>query len=140
MIPKLLVVDDEPRYRQQIARLLERDGHDVETAIDGRSAVEISHRFVPDVLIVDWMLRDQINGLDLAKLLHARNPRMAIILITGYPSARLHEEIREREWQVRVLEKPFDLDALRDIVNWALSKKNLAQKPESPGQEEPKGQ
>lgn len=121
---KLLVVDDEPRYRQQIRHLLEREGHTVETAVDGRGAVDISHRFSPDVLIVDWMLRDPLNGLDLAKLLHARFPRLAIILITGYPSTRLREEIGERSWPVRVIEKPFELDELRETLRWALAVKN----------------
>lgn len=123
----MLVVDDEARYRQQIQRLLERENHVVETAVDGGDALDICRRFQPDVLIVDWMLRDPLNGLDLATLLHDQTPRLAIILITGYPATQLHEFLREREWQARVLEKPFELNDLRNLIAWALDARGSAE-------------
>ncbi len=115
---KVLVVDDEPMYRKNLQGVIFDEGHDVEVAVNGDNAIEIAERFCPDVLIVDWMLQNDLCGLDVAETLRGLNPRLATIIITGYPSQELR--IQADAFKVfAFLEKPFELDELREIVRRA---------------------
>lgn len=113
---KVLVVDDEPRYREHITRVLERDAHDVRSAANGRDAINLGSRFRPDFLIADWMLKGHIHGLMVSEALRAIVPDMRTILITGYPSYDLRNEA-QRFWVTKFLEKPFELSEIRDALS-----------------------
>ncbi len=115
---KVLVVDDEPMYRENLQEVISEQGHDVETAHDGRSAIEVAKRSCPDVLIVDWMLQNDLCGLEVAETLQALNPRLATIIITGYPAQELRNQA-EASKVFAFLEKPFELDDIREAVRRA---------------------
>jgi CheY-like chemotaxis protein len=53
---KILVVEDVPGLRQDIAQLLEHEGYDVAEAGDGVEALEQAAAFQPDVIVLDIML------------------------------------------------------------------------------------
>ena len=113
---KVLVVDDEPRYREHITRVLERDAHEVRSAASGRDAIALGSRFRPDYLIADWMLQDHIHGLHVSEALRAIVPDMQTILITGYPSYDLRNEA-QRHWVSKFIEKPFELKEIQGAVS-----------------------
>jgi DNA-binding NtrC family response regulator len=112
---KVLVVDDEQSYREYLGRFLARDGHEVRVAESGHEALEIGVRFRPDVLVVDWMLKNHVHGLHVAQALSAIRPDMASILITGFPSGDL-KAAAERARIFRFIEKPFDVEEIREAV------------------------
>lgn len=115
---KVLVVDDEPMYRENLQEVISEQGHDVETAQDGRSAIEVAERFCPDVLIVDWMLQNDLSGLEVSESLRESNPRLTTIIITGYPAQELRTRA-EKSGVFAFLEKPFELDDIRETVRRA---------------------
>ena len=112
---KILIVDDEPEYLEHLSRILSRQGYEVETAESAEQAIELSQRFAPDVLIADWMLRGQLDGLDVARTLDSDNPALVAIVTTGYPVSRLRGRLAE-SGNVLVLEKPFGADDLLAMV------------------------
>lgn len=115
---RVLVADDEPTYREILKEVISEQGHDVEVAVDGHDAIKIAERFCPDVLIVDWMLQNNLCGLEVSESLRKLNPRLTTIIITGYPA----QELRTRAEQAKVfafLEKPFGLADLLDTVRRA---------------------
>lgn len=112
---KILVVDDEPDYREELRLSLSEEGHEVKTANDASDAIEISQRFRADVLVTDWMLKNSIDGLDLGKRLRANIPALVIVVITGYPTAAL-KAATQRSDNLVVLEKPFETSDLLDVV------------------------
>jgi len=116
---RLLVVDDEPRFRSYLGLILEAEGHEVRTAADDAGALEVLEDFAPDVLIADWMLRSRADGLALAALLRRRHPRLAVVLITGHPAEALGRHLAGREIAA-VLEKPFGSSAIREVVERVL--------------------
>ncbi len=121
---KVLIVDDERMYRESLQEVISDEGHDVEIAVDGHDAVEIAKRFCPDVLIADWMLQNDVCGLEVSGSLREFNPRLTTIIITGYPA----QELRTRAEKSKVfafLEKPFELDELRDAVRKATKSRAL---------------
>ena len=115
---KILVVDDEPGYRDPLQFILSEEGFEVEVAADGRRALDVAKRFVPDVLIVDWMLGSDMDGLEVAEALGAANPALRVIVISGYPHASLEARVASLP-SARLLPKPFEISALLAAVHEA---------------------
>ena len=82
---KVLIVDDDVVLGRFLQIGLRRSGHDVRVAENREQAYTIAPDFRPDVLIVDWMLANHVDGIDLAQVLRARLPELQVILTTGYP-------------------------------------------------------
>lgn len=82
---RILVIDDELGIREIIAEALEREGFCVDKAENGKEAIEKSEANFYNAAIVDWRLPD-IEGTNLLGKLKETTPKMAKILLTGYPS------------------------------------------------------
>ncbi len=78
---RILVVEDEVALNHRIRDQLTRDGHEVDQAFDGPSALEAVQRHVPDVVILDWML-PRLDGLEVCRQLRRRH-LMPIIMLTA---------------------------------------------------------
>ncbi len=116
---KILIVDDEEVYRTYLSGWLAREGHDVETASDGHAAIDVGKTFAPDVVIVDWMLKNDLYGIQVAQALRAFSPDLKIILITGFPSEELRREAMDAR-VYRFMEKPFHMTELSAAVRDAM--------------------
>ena len=112
------IVDDDPVCLQHLGLILAAEGYEVETAPTGERAIDLGRQSCPDVLLVDWKLKDRLDGLDVANALRAINPRLVTIIMTGYSAAHLAAEAHDAE-NVRVLEKPFAGDCLCEMVRQA---------------------
>ncbi len=115
---KVLLVDDEPAYRDSLGHILSQEGYEVRTASSGKSAMGLMPEFLPDILIVDWMLRDEMDGVQVAHGLRATNPELKTIFITGYRTSRLESQMREVPF-AQSLNKPFSLDVFLEAVRTA---------------------
>lgn len=115
---RVLIIDDEHTYRTQLSLILKSRGHDVRSAGDGREGISIGTTFLPEVLVVDWRLKDTLSALDIADALLTVVPGLQTIIITGYASQDLPPDVRDRVF--RILEKPFGLDEFVDTVKEAL--------------------
>ncbi|MFC1991302.1 response regulator [Chloroflexota bacterium] len=81
MAKKILVVDDEKRIVEILQAYLERDGYQVITAYDGRSALELARSNSPDLIILDLML-PEVSGWDVCRELR-RESDVPIIMLTA---------------------------------------------------------
>ena len=117
---RILIVDDEPTYREYLDRFLTRDGLEVRTAETGAEAIKISREFTPDILLADWMLRCEMHGIEVGEALRAQWPDLRILLMTGFPTADLQSEAA-RIGIDGFLEKPFSLEDLSIAVKEALA-------------------
>jgi CheY-like chemotaxis protein len=108
----VLVVDDDPDIRETLREVIEAEGFEVETAANGRSALEaLIMGLRPSLIVLDLMM-PSMSGWD---VLHAiRGDRaladipIAVISASGGrtpPPGATH-----------FLRKPIDLDALLDLV------------------------
>jgi len=84
---RILVVDDDETIRATLQLALEEEGFIVDTAKNGKEAVEKSNSEFYNLAIVDWRLPD-VEGTRLLGNLKETVPRMAKIMLTGYPSMR----------------------------------------------------
>lgn len=78
----LLVVDDDARIRQMLARYFEEEGYRVSAAADGKAMRDALGRASVDLILLDLMLGPGESGLDLARELRARSD-IPIIMLTG---------------------------------------------------------
>jgi len=81
----VLIVDDEATFRDALARLLERDGYEVETAgtvADGMSAWS---RARPDVVLLDYLLPDG-TGLEVLTKIRETEKDVPVIVMTAFGS------------------------------------------------------
>lgn len=115
---RVLIADDEQRYRDYLRASLAEQGHEVSTVDAGRVAIDFGVRFRPHVLVTDWMLRDHIHGLRVSNVLRAVDPGLQAIVITGFPSSDLQRDARH-SGVFRFIEKPFELDEMVEAVNSA---------------------
>src|SRR5512135_2331282 len=81
MPEKILVVEDELSLRETLAYNLKKEGYAVETAGDGRSALEAARRSKPDLLVLDVMLPG-MDGFEVARTLR-REMTTPILMLTA---------------------------------------------------------
>ena len=105
---QVLVVDDSPVYRKLVEHALEGGPYSLLFAKSGREALELFARYLPAIVITDWMMPD-LSGLDLCQRLRADVHR-------GYTYIILLTSIAEKDNVVKglaagaddYLTKPFD--------------------------------
>ncbi len=81
---QILLVDDSEDNLEVIGELLEPEGHQIETAADGREAVDRALAKPPDLILMDVSM-PRMNGLDACRLLKddERTRLVPIVLVTG---------------------------------------------------------
>lgn len=119
-VTRVLIVDDEPTYREYLGSFLRRRGFEVRAAETGPEAIEIARTFSPDVLLADWMLRCEMHGIQVGETLRSGSPELRILLMTGFPTASLEAEAA-RVGINGFLEKPFALEDLAAALESALA-------------------
>ncbi len=113
---RILVVDDNVDAAESLALLLRVGQHDVRTAHDGLTALQVAETFRPEVVLLDIGL-PRMDGFEVARRLHEQ-PGMAnalLVALTGYGQ----EEDRRRSHEAgfdRHLVKPADPAALQAIL------------------------
>ena len=114
---KVLVVDDEPACRDATRVLLTARGHEVRAVADGREALDVAAGFQPDVAVIDWMLRSELDGIELANLFAQQCPATRCLIISGYPN--IDAAMRSRMPRGRLLCKPVAPDELLRAIEEA---------------------
>jgi CheY-like chemotaxis protein len=108
----VLVVDDDEGVREVMATALEDDGWEVETAENGKSALEALLDARPGAIILDLRM-PVMDGLTFAERYREYpEPRAPLILI----SATVTEAAVRATGAVTGLRKPIDLNVLLDTV------------------------
>ena len=81
---RILIIDDDPAVQATIQLLLERAGHSVALASDGREGLDAFTTEQFDLLFLDVFMPG-MDGLETMRLIHAQQPLTPIIVISGRP-------------------------------------------------------
>lgn len=81
MTESILVVEDEPSLQETLAYNLTRQGYLVETIGDGREALELARRLLPDLIVLDIMLPG-LDGFDVCRILR-QEMNVPILMLTA---------------------------------------------------------
>ena len=112
---RLLVVEDEPRLREQLVKELGRSGYAVDAAADGQKALFLGMENPYDLAIIDLGL-PRLDGVELIRQLRAGERAFPILILTARDA-----------WQDKVtgleagaddyLVKPFHMEELKARLN-----------------------
>ena len=106
----ILVVDDYPPLVSILAKILDLNGFEVQTANSGAEALDILQAHPVDVLLTDVMMPD-MNGIELYRETKKTHPSITAILMTAYAPEDLIQQGFE-EGIKTILDKPLNMDYL----------------------------
>lgn len=111
---RVLLVDDTPFFREVVKRYLTSDATEIETAIDGKQALEIMSRSNFDLVVSDIEM-PVMDGWQFCRSAREKGYRMPIVALTSL--ARGDYENRARECGFDDFEEKLDHDRLKQMVN-----------------------
>lgn len=118
----LLVAEDQPEVRKTVCRVLEQGGFRVLEAADGAEAKDLFIRASPQIeaCLLDVRM-PRVSGFDVASFVQAHNPRIPVVLTSGYT-----EGFDPSTWlgagpERFFLQKPYEPRELLDLLRHALS-------------------
>jgi two-component system cell cycle sensor histidine kinase/response regulator CckA len=115
----ILLVEDEEKLRRLGCRALEGLGYRVLTAVNGRDALQVYHSAEDVDLVLTDMVMPEMGGRDLMRELRKVTPHLKGLVITGYALKDDLRALRE-EGILEVVQKPFDIEALGEVVRQVL--------------------
>ncbi|UCF91033.1 MAG: sigma-54-dependent Fis family transcriptional regulator [Desulfobacterales bacterium] len=126
---RIAVIDDEPIVGREVKRGLSRDPYEVETFLDGESALQRFEQAEFDLVLCDLRLPG-LSGLDVLKSVRQRHPQSEVILITAYSSVDTAIEAI-RAGAFHYVTKPIKMAELRLLIKRALEKVMLVREKEA---------
>src|SRR5919199_3710853 len=126
----LLIVDDEPGMRQLLTHVFGRGaGHAVRAAENGAKALELLRQEPADLIISDVKMPD-MNGIELLRRVREFSPDVSVVLMTAFATVETAREAFKLGAD-DFIQKPFDVDELKLIVEKALERLRLLQENET---------
>lgn len=121
--PLVLVVDDEPLILNLVKEILSIEGYQVETAGNGKEALQALQAHLFDVILTDMLMPD-MTGMELVQYLRLHHPETLTIVFTGY--ANFEDAVEAvRQGAFDYLPKPVQPETLRHAIRQALDYQRL---------------
>jgi two-component system sensor histidine kinase/response regulator len=123
--PGVLVIDDEIGICEGIKRALIPQGFRVDSVLNGEEGLQKITQDGFDLVLLDVMMPG-VSGIDLLTSIHAHDPEIVCIIITGYATVELAvRAIKQGAYDF--LTKPFSVDDLLLAVNQGIERRRLAE-------------
>lgn len=116
--PKVLVVDDEEKFRMLSKKNLNLRGFEVEIAEAGEEAIAKIYNFEPKVVLLDVMM-PRLTGDELVKMITDWKPGIQVIMVTANLSPEAEEECL-RNGAYMYIKKPVEFDKLAKVIKQAV--------------------
>ena len=113
---KVLVVEDDKLLSLLISKMVEKMGLSViGTAVAGQEAINKVKELTPDLILMDIMLEDDIDGIDVMKQIRKENIGTPVIFITGNSDVYNRERAKKTNY-TDYLVKPISFDLLKATI------------------------
>jgi len=119
----ILVVDDERNIRNNLGMVLEAAGYKVDTASNGDDALLRVKEGLHDIVFADIQM-PKMDGLELLRYLRGLRPKMPVVMLTAYGTARRAVEAMKLG-AVDFLEKPFDPKSIKLLCQEILERQRI---------------
>jgi DNA-binding response OmpR family regulator len=110
---RALIVEDDPAIRRLVEKLLARRNVEIDTAHDGREAVEKLRKGRYSVLILDLMV-PELNGFEVIEFLKRENLRVPVAVVSAVSQQALTR--LDLDVVKLVISKPFDVDEFTKAI------------------------
>lgn len=123
---RIIIVDDEAVIRMGLSQMVRHLGHHVvDTAADGKIALETVQRFEPDLLLLDIKM-PELDGLAVAEVMQAEMP-LPIVMLTAYSERGLIERAANAA-VMGYLVKPIHENKLGPTIEMAMARFEVMQR------------
>lgn len=121
-VKQILIIDDDPNVRSVIRRTMQRAGYATEEASHGKEALRTIEEKAIDVAIVDIIMPEK-GGIETLMEIKKKHPNIKTIIISGKvdTQADSFRTLVTQFGSTKILEKPFEMDELKEAVGNALS-------------------
>ncbi|HKP55902.1 MAG TPA: response regulator [Polyangiales bacterium] len=125
---RVLVVDDDREICDFMETFLAKDGVEVKTVSDPEAASDEVKIGGYHLVVLDLMM-PKLDGVEVLSRIRKVDSDVAVVIFTGYPSLDTAVQSMKLD-AVDYLQKPFDPEEFREVVNRVMRKKGLLRSPE----------
>jgi DNA-binding response OmpR family regulator len=122
---RILIVDDDPDFRELLELMLRKEGFQTAIAENGEDFLNKIDDFQPDLVTLDVMMSGLTTEEILEQLMKKKSKPKIIVLTVVRCSEAVLEKILKKDNIVAYIDKPFDLDNFIDTVNELLQTYNF---------------
>jgi two-component system response regulator PilR (NtrC family) len=119
----ILVLDDDKGMRDFLEIMLSREGYKVHSAADAEKALGLCKKTKFDLILTDLKM-PKVDGIEFLKRSRDISPEALVILMTAYASGETAVRAM-KEGAYDYIEKDFDIDDLKSLIQQALTKKGV---------------
>ena len=112
---RVLVIDDEKDFADQLMNYFKMLGYGVFVAYSGEDGLDILRKEKPEVLLCDLKMQGALHGDDVLTHLKSISPKTIPIMITAFKDEATKKKLTEKG-ATRVLFKPVQLSDLEDLL------------------------
>ncbi len=123
MADRILVIEDDTTIRVTLRDVLQRQGYQVDLAEDGTGGLEHFRKRSYGLILLDLHLPD-MHGLDVLKAVRESDQDALVVVMTAFPEVRTAVDC-VKAGAYDYLNKPFELDDLKEIVRRVLETRSL---------------
>ena len=110
---RVLIVDDNVQLAENIAEILEFDGHRTNVAVSAEDALAKVPGYAPEVVVTDYRLPG-MNGAQLVKMLRGAGLHARAVVISAHTDDSTIQEATDAG--AKFVAKPLDLKMLSDLI------------------------
>jgi two-component system, NtrC family, response regulator HydG len=122
---KLLIVDDELSVRDSLGKWFREEGYEISTAESANQALTVLAADRPDVALLDIKMHGT-DGIELQRKIHEIDPRIIVIMMTGYASVETAVAAL-KNGAYDYVTKPLDPDEIAHLVKKAMEHRRTEQ-------------
>ena len=120
----ILVVDDEENAREGLSKILSKEGYSVETAANGKEAIDIIKDQSLDLVITD-MRMPMMDGFEVLREIKKLNETIGVIMVTAYGEVESYlEAINLGAFEY--INKPVRVNELKRVITKVLEERKKA--------------
>ena len=116
MAQTVLVVDDDPLTQRVLQRYLERAGYEMKSARNGREALRLAKRDLPQLIILDVMMPDIDGWTALRQLRKAEATKAIPVIVLTSNADLMAQEESTRSGATLLLAKPINAGQLLSVI------------------------
>lgn len=114
---KVLIVDDEKEVSEAMGVALRIFGYEVFTAFNGETAVEITKKEKPDIILLDiYFPKPGMDGIETLKMIREFNKEVKVILTTGMGTEAKQLDNAQNLGISKFLSKPLSIAQLKETI------------------------
>ncbi|MCH8928176.1 MAG: PAS domain S-box protein [Candidatus Marinimicrobia bacterium] len=119
----ILVVDDREEQREIATRILTALGYDVKSVDSGRESIKYLKNNQTDLIWLDMILEEDMDGLDVYKEIIKMKPNQKTIIVSGYSES---DRVKEAEslGLDGFIQKPYKIDEIGQLIQTVLGNSN----------------